>query len=197
MQFRRLKKSIQHAGNDSDDLPERVLRKEGIQDNRYVDFDDNDTNNPRNWSMRYRLFCTCLVWNLVFVTGWASAADSSAHEVMAMEFHVSEVAQSLSTSMYLFGVGSGALLVGPISETVGRLVTYLSTFAVYLLWIMATALTPNFGAQIVFRLLAGFFSAASMSIYGGTLADMFEPKERASVWPFFALSPLLGKLMHR
>ncbi|KAK5071782.1 hypothetical protein LTR64_004441 [Lithohypha guttulata] len=31
-----------------------------------------------------------------------------------------------------------------------------------------------------------------MAIYGGSLADLFEREERASVWPFFALSPLLG-----
>ncbi len=33
-----------------------------------------------------------------------------------------------------------------------------------------------------------------MSTYGGSMADMLEPKDRALIWPFFALSPLLGML---
>ena len=44
----------------------------------------------------------------------------------------------------------------------------------------------------MFRGFAGLFASASMSIYGGSLADMFDPDVRAVVWPFFALSPLLG-----
>lgn len=32
-----------------------------------------------------------------------------------------------------------------------------------------------------------------MSIYGGSLADLYELQEREIIWPFFALSPLLGK----
>lgn len=80
---------------------------------------------------------------------------------------------------------------------------------------MATALSPNFGAQITFRFLvrifpsllrrmaaysslhvmqAGLCASASMSIYGGSLADLFEIHEREKIWPYFALSPLLGKL---
>lgn len=157
-----------------------------------VDFESDDVHNPRNWSMSYKLFVTSIIWLLVFVTGWASSADSTAHEIADKDFHVSAVSESLATSMYLFGVGACSILTGPVSETLGRLTTYLSTFFVYLIWIMATALSPNFAAQIIFRFLAGFFAAASMSIYGGSLADMFDVDDRALVWPVFALSPLLG-----
>lgn len=159
-----------------------------------VDFEANDVHNPRNWATSYKIFVTSIIWLLVLVTGWASSADSTAHDIADKDFHVSAVAESLATSMYLFGVGACAFVTGPASETLGRLATYLSTFLLYLIWIMATALSPNFAAQIIFRFLAGFFAAASMSIYGGSLADMFNVDDRALVWPVFSLSPLLGKL---
>lgn len=157
-----------------------------------TDFKDKDDHNPREWSTSYKAFCTSIIWLLVFVTGWASSADSTAHEIADKDLHVSPIAESLATSTYLFGVGACAVLTGPISETLGRLTTYLVTFFIYLIWVMASALSPNFAAQIVFRFFAGFFAAASMSIYGGSLADMFDVNDRAVVWPIFALSPLLG-----
>lgn len=182
-------------------LQYRRLRQEINQDalseaekdtSKSVDFEAHDARNPRNWSTSYKIFVTSIIWLLVFVTGWASSADSTAHEIADKDLHVSAVSESLATSMYLFGVGACAILTGPVSETLGRLTTYLSTFFVYLIWIMATALSPNFAAQIIFRFFAGFFAAASMSIYGGSLADMFDVDDRALIWPVFSLSPLLG-----
>lgn len=159
---------------------------------KFVEFDAQDPNDPRQWTTSWKIFYTVIIWLLVFVTGWSSAADSTAHGKTAIHWNVSEVAESLATSMFLFGVAFGAVVSGPFSETVGRLPTYLGTFAGFLIWTMASALAPNFGAQIVFRGLAGLFAAASMSIYGGSLADMFETDTRALIWPFFALAPLLG-----
>lgn len=183
LQYRRLQQ----------DVPDEVSSQAQKDSTDQVEFEDQDVHNPRNWSPSYKAFCTSIIWLLVFVTGWASSADSTAHEIADKDFHVSAVAESLATSMYLFGVGACAIFTGPISETIGRLTTYLGTFLLYLIWIMATALSPNFAAQIIFRFLAGFFAAASMSIYGGSLADMFDVSDRALVWPVFALSPLLGK----
>jgi len=178
------------SGNNSDDNKDD--KKQII-----VDFNEKDTaNDPTQWTTRRKLWTTLQIWLLVFVAGWASASTSTSHKVAAKALHVSKVAESLGTAMYLFGVAFGAVLAGPMSETVGRLPTYLCAFFVYLIWLMASALAPNFGAQIVFRGLAGFFAASSMSIYGGSLADMFPDKgSRASVWPWFALSPLLGPVV--
>jgi len=179
--------------DDNSDTDEKDTNK----DNQIiVNFDETDINDPSQWSQRRKLWTTLQIWILVFFTGWASASESTAHKLAAKAFHVSEVSESLATSMFLFGVAFGAVVAGPLSETVGRLPTYLCTFSVYLIWLMASALAPNFGAQIVFRGLSGLFAAASMSIYGGSLADMFAQKEaRAAVWPWFALSPLLGPVI--
>lgn len=161
----------------------------------FVEFDSSDPNDPQQWATPWKVLYTVIIWLLVFVTGWSSSADSTAHGVTAKDWAVSEVAESLATSMFLFGVAFGAVVAGPCSETVGRLPTYLGTFAGFLIWTMASALAPNFGAQIVFRGLAGLFASASMSIYGGSLADMFATETRALIWPFFALAPLLGPVL--
>lgn len=211
-QYRRLKQSVQqqvrrtpsptpselesNATLSNDE--ERVDNNEDKSDSKItVTFNEKDpANDPTQWSTSRKLWTTLQIWLLVFVTGWSSASTSTSHKTAAKALHVSEVAESLGTAMYLFGVAFGAVLAGPMSETVGRLPTYLGTFFVYLIWLMASALSPNFAAQIIFRGLAGLFAASSMSIYGGSLADMFPNKEgRAAVWPWFALSPLLGPIV--
>lgn len=199
LQYRRLRKDISQKVECGHDDPIATSENRNSNDTEndtkagsYVDFGVQDPHNPQAWSYNYKLFCVFIIWLLAFVTGWASAADSTGLAMASKQFHVSQTADSLTTAMYLFGVAVGGVLAGPISETVGRLPTYLLTFAIYLVWLMATALARNYTAQILFRLLAGFFASASMAIYGGSLADLFEREERASVWPFFALSPLLG-----
>jgi len=109
-------------------------------------------------------------------------ANSKASE----EFGVSKVAQSLSTAMYLFGVGSGAIFAGPLSESVGRNPTYLVSTFCYLCFVLGTALTPTFGGQVVCRYLVGLFSSATLGINGASVRDQFHPVKRAWAFPIIA-----------
>ncbi|CAI4219793.1 unnamed protein product [Parascedosporium putredinis] len=97
------------------------------------------------------------------------AADSMANSKASEEFGVSKVAQSLSTAMYLFGVGSGAIFAGPLSESVGRNPTYLVSTFCYLCFVLGTALTPSFGGQVVCRYFVGLFSSATLGINGASV----------------------------
>jgi MFS family permease len=72
---------------------------------------------------------------------------------------------------------------------------YLASTAVMMAFTLGTALAPNYGAQIAFRFLSGVASSPSLSIYGGTLADLFDDKVRRAVWPVFSISPLLGPVL--
>ena len=151
-----------------------------------------DRRNPRHWPNNMRWLATLLVFWLTFVCGWASAVNSSSIKPAASTFHVSKEAESLATALFLFGNALGALPSGPISETAGRNPSYLFFMFLYMVMVMVTALAPNFTVQIVFRFLAGLCASPILTIYGGSLADMFTNAERSIVWPIFALSPILG-----
>lgn len=68
---------------------------------------------------------------------------------------------------------------------------------IFMVWVMASALSPNFGAQVVFRFFAGFFGATPLAVAGGTIADIWNPVERTLSFPVFAnaafMGPILGK----
>lgn len=88
--------------------------------------------------------------------------------------------------MYLFGIGSGCLFVGPLSQTLGRNPVYLGASGVYLLFVLGTALSRNYAAQIVCRYFAGLAASAALGINGGSVGDLFRPVERALWFPVVA-----------
>ena len=78
--------------------------------------EDEDPINPKNWPLLHRSKNMVILSLLIFSQAWAGAAESQAATAASQEFGVSKVAESLSTSMYLFGIGSGALVAGPIEN---------------------------------------------------------------------------------
>jgi len=153
---------------------------------------DEDEMNPHNWSYGTRIGLTFLIAAIAFIVGFASSVDSAALSQAAEEFGVSEVTESLATGLFLIGFGFGALFAGPISETVGRNPVYIVTMAIYMIWIMASALAPNIGSQLVFRFLAGFFGSTPLTCAGGSLSDLWSPMERVYAFPVFANSAFMG-----
>jgi DHA1 family multidrug resistance protein-like MFS transporter len=147
---------------------------------------ENDPIDPKNWSVGERTKNISILSLLIFVQAWAGAAESMANAEASREFHVSQIAENLATAMYLLGVGSGALFVGPLSETVGRNPTYLASTFCYLFFVLGSALTPTFGGQIVCRYFVGLFSSATLATNGASVRDQFRPVKRAFVFPIIA-----------
>jgi multidrug resistance protein len=156
---------------------------------------EQDTMNPHNWGYWTRIRATILIAWIGFIVGFASSIDSAALTQASSDFGVSEVVEVLaSTGVFLIGFGFGALFAGPISETVGRNPVYIATMAIYMIWIMASALAPNIGAHIVFRFLAGFFGSTPLTCAGGSISDLWNPMERVYAFPVFANAAFMGPI---
>jgi MFS family permease len=153
----------------------------------------NDNTDPRVWPRSQKYGATVVIWILVFACGYGSSANSASNKRAAETFGVSGEAESLATATFLFGNGIGALLSGPISETAGRNPTYLLSLVMYLVCTLITALAPILPVQLVFRFFSGLFASPTLTIYGGSLADMYDDRERSLIWPLFATSPILGR----
>ena len=141
---------------------------------------------PQNWPLFKRARTMMILCMLVFTQVWAGACDSLDNAKASKRYHVSPVAEDVSTAMFLFGIGSGCLFVGPLSQTIGRNPVYLSFTLMYLFFILGTALSKNFAAQIVCRYFAGLTSSAVLGINGASVGDMFRPVERALWFPVIA-----------
>lgn len=155
---------------------------------------EKDMMNPHNWSFVTRLGATINIASIGWIVGFASSVDSGALTQATMDFGVSEVTESLATGLFLIGFGVGALFAGPVSETIGRNPVYITTLSLYMIFIMASALAPNIGAQLVFRFIAGCFAATPLTCAGGSISDLWSPMERVYAFPVFANAAFMGPI---
>lgn len=105
----------------------------------------DDPSHPRNWSLAYRNWVFVILWLNVFAVDWASGADGQAGATIAQVFGVSEEAETLSPSLYTFGLATGSIFAGPIAETVGRNPVYVFSRCLHVVWLLGAALAPSFG----------------------------------------------------
>ncbi|KAK9470912.1 major facilitator superfamily domain-containing protein [Dipodascopsis tothii] len=158
-----------------------------------------DPLNPRNFSFRRKVVTTLIVSLIAFLVGAESSVDSAVAAEAAAEYGVSDVTESLATGLYLIGYGVGALLSGPFSELFGRNMIYMVTMVVFMIFVMASALAPNIGAQLAFRFLAGMFGSTPLTCAGGTVADLWSPLEKTYGFPLYAIpcfaGPMLGPVI--
>lgn len=82
----------------------------------FVTFDENDPRNPQNWSKAYKTFVIGLLAFLTLSLTFASSVSSAAERGMMEEFGCSQVAATAATSMFLIGMGVGAMPMAPLSE---------------------------------------------------------------------------------
>jgi MFS family permease len=158
-----------------------------------------DPTNPHNYSLATRITATLIVSALGFAVGAASSIESAVLPQNSAALGVSEVVASLATGIYLLGFAAGSLVSGPLSEIVGRNAVYLASLTLFMIFIMASGLAPNIGAQLAFRFLAGVFGCPPLTCAGGTIADLWNPLEKTLTFPLYAITsfggPVLGPLI--
>ena len=66
---------------------------------------------------------------------------------------------------------------------------------VVMLFVMAKALAPNYGAAIAFRFICALFAASPMTVTGGTIGDIWNPNQLPFGLPFFTLTAYSGPIL--
>lgn len=64
-----------------------------------------------------------------------------------------------------------------------------------MIFIMAKALAPNFGAALAFRFLTGLFGATPLTCAGGSIADLWSPLEATFSLPFLTIVSYVGPML--
>ncbi|KAF3770726.1 membrane transporter [Cryphonectria parasitica EP155] len=157
-----------------------------------VKFSSDDQDNPRAWTRRQKLANVAVIASMAILSPLASSMFTPG---------ISEIAEGLgttpdtvigATTSYVVMLGMGPLVLAPLSETFGRKSLYLSCFTFFSLVQIPTAFSPNIETMITLRAFSGFFGSVSIANGGGTLSDMFWPEERATVFGWYLIGPLLG-----
>jgi MFS family permease len=108
------------------------------------------------------------------------------------EFGVTTTQALLPLSLYIFALGLGPVVGGPLSETIGRHMVFSVFTPVGLLFTLATGFCHSFAGICILRFLAGFAFAPSLAVATGIINETFLPAERALPSVIFILMPFLG-----
>lgn len=84
------------------------------------------------------------------------------------------------------GIGAGALIAGPLSETVGRNPVYFASLILFMFFILGAGLSQSIEVQLVCRFFAGFCGESPLSTIGGSIGDLWDPLDRLIAFPIFA-----------
>jgi multidrug resistance protein len=80
------------------------------------------------------------------------------------------------------------------SEALGRRSIYLVSFILFFLFGILSAVSKSIAMLVVMRMLSGGAAASVQAVGAGTIADVWEPKERGRAMGIFYLGPLCGPL---
>ena len=157
-----------------------------------LDFEDGDPENARNWTRTRKMTNVLVIAIMSILSPLASSMFTPGIDQIAEDLGTSSETVIGCTTGFVLMLGIGPLFLAPLSETFGRRALFLVCFAVFTLLQIPSALAPNIATLIAMRTLAGFFGAVGIANGGGTISDMFEPKERAGIFGWYLLGPLLG-----
>ncbi|KAK0951078.1 hypothetical protein LTR91_025217 [Friedmanniomyces endolithicus] len=165
---------------------------EGGDSRDLVSFHDGDGENPRQWSIHKKMVNVFIIALMSILSALASSMFTPGIEQIADSLATNKETVIGCTTGFVIMLGIGPLFLAPLSETFGRRVVYWVCFSIFTLLQIPSALSPNIETLIAMRTLSGFFGAVGIANGGGTISDMFEPKERASIFGWYLLGPLLG-----
>jgi sugar phosphate permease len=161
-------------------------------DPKELSFSSDDPSNPRAWSYRTKMTNVFLIANMAILAPLASSMFTPGIDEIAKSLNTSVESVIACTTAHVVCQGIGPLILAPLCETFGRRPLYLICFGMFALLQIPSALAPNIATLIAMRTLSGFFGSVGVANGGGSLSDMFLPSERAGVYGWYLLGPLLG-----
>ncbi|KAL6713992.1 hypothetical protein ACLMJK_008486 [Lecanora helva] len=164
-----------------------------------VDWEPNDTSNPRNWSTSYKSWITFQLGMLALAASLGSSIISPAENAIMEYTGISPEVAVLPVSFYILGFAFGPSLWAPISEVWGRKWSIEPAMFCLGLFSIGTATSKNATSILLTRFFGGVFGSAPVSNVSAALGDIWAPKARGIAVTFYAVAvvggPTLGPVI--
>ncbi|PYI12327.1 MFS general substrate transporter [Aspergillus sclerotiicarbonarius CBS 121057] len=157
-----------------------------------VGWDENDPANPRNFSLARRWLIVVLVSMGSLCVTCTSSIYTTTYAQITERFHISQIVATLGLSFFIWGLGCGPLVLGPLSEFYGRRPIYILSLLFFLIWLIPCAVAQNVQTLIIGRFFSGLAGSAFLSVAGGTVGDLFARHELAAPMMVYTASPFIG-----
>ncbi|EFQ36841.1 major facilitator superfamily transporter [Colletotrichum graminicola] len=138
-------------------------------------------------------------WMMTIIVALAATASSFGSSVfypalgiISLELHTSTAVTNMSLALYMLSMAVTPLWWASFSETQGRRTIYIISFTLFVAFSVISAVSVNIAMLVVFRTLTGGAAASVQAVGGGTIADLWEPKNRGRAMGIYYLGPLAG-----
>jgi MFS family permease len=126
--------------------------------------------------------------------GLSTSAYSNTITNMTAEYGVSSELGQLGMFTFNFACAIAPLFLAPLCELIGRREVYLSAYFCFILCFLFLALGQNIATQIVGRLFSGLFGSCGTILVGGTLADIWDTKDRSVPMSMFTFAAIFSTI---
>lgn len=149
---------------------------------------------PKHYSRRTKWYITFVVALAAVAAPMGSAIIFPSLLQISDDLHTSPTITNLSAALYMLSMSIFPLWWSSFSETLGRRTIYLTSFTLFLLFNILAAISKNIAMLIVMRMLGGGAAASVQAVGAGTIADVWDVRERGRAMGIFYLGPLCGPL---
>jgi len=154
---------------------------------------EESVNDPLNWaSWRRDAALLCLGFYCMLGGGMTPLLAAGYNEVSAA-YHIPEARVSLTTGLYMTGLGIGSVIMSPTAILFGKRPVYLATSILFILSAVWCALSPDFPSLIVARIFMGISVSPVECLPSATIAEIFFLHERAYRLGVYTMLLLGGK----
>lgn len=125
----------------------------------------DDPKMPRNFSPRKKWLFIGILATIEFITPLASSMFAPALGIMDADFHnTSGILSPMVVTIFLLGFVLGPLFLAPLGEIYGRRPVLTASNIFFVAFQIGCALSPNIGALITFRFLAGIGGSGTLPL---------------------------------
>jgi multidrug resistance protein len=140
-------------------------------------------------------------WLITFVVAiCAMAAPMGSAIVMpvlsdiSIAFNATHTVTNMSVAVYMLSMSIFPLWWSSFSERLGRRTIYITSFILFVVFAILSAVSNSITMLIVVRTLSGGAAASVQAVGAGTIADIWEVRERGRAMSTFYIGPLCGPL---
>lgn len=154
-----------------------------------------EVENPYDLSNRSKWTITAVVALAAVAAPMGSTIVFPALLDISKHFDTTPFITNMSVAFYMLSMSIFPLWWSSFSETLGRRTIYITSFFLYFIFNILSALSVNISMFIVMRILSGGASASVQAVGAGTVADIWQVRERGRAMGYFYLGPLCGPLL--
>lgn len=153
-----------------------------------------EVENSCHYARKTKWFITAIVAGCAMGAPMGSAIVMPALQDIAVGFGSSSTVANMSVAVYMLSMAIFPLWWSSFSETVGRRTIYIISFTFFTIFAILSAVSTNMAMFIVMRTFSGGAAASVQAVGAGSVADIWETKERGKAMGMFYLGPLCGPL---